>query len=268
MAQIEMVGSVITAGTLAATLNGKWAISGAAVGKGTLGSRAKLRVFEDSGGILGEGFFNDDMGVGLPMDVSTLGDGKVPVWDEPTRRAKWDPQTGTGGGGTESFFIDMHNRNNLTQSSSGFAFKGVFITTDGTVEVHSVLCAFDHVNGAIYKAIIAAVNGSNVIQSIIASPTYTAVATQTDQLRHFPVTPTLLAAGKYAIMIGRTDSTNTFIFPIRGGNGVGIRWLIPGITDPALGQATLAQNTPAVGQTISELAARSDWSVGLKVVLS
>lgn len=90
MPQVEIAGAVSGIGSASGALSGKYSLVGSAIGRGTLLAGPALRVFMDTGGILGEMTFSDEEGIAVPIDVSTLTDGRVAVWREAEN--KWVPE--------------------------------------------------------------------------------------------------------------------------------------------------------------------------------
>lgn len=162
--------------------------------------------------------------------------------------------------------IDMPTRQGSNISGSANAFKGVTIKADGTVTVDRILALLDVISGGVYKAVLLELNNSDVIQSVVASATFTAPASVTDSLLKFSITPTTLVSGtRYAIMVGRTDAGNTYVLPIHV-SAEAMKWAIPGVTSDAGSTilCVLPQAAPAAGQTVT-VAGQSTYTMGVGV---
>lgn len=106
-------------------------------------------------------------------------------------------------------------------STSAYAFKGNFFTLRENITMYGVGGILrPAVAGANYKAILVTVDGSSNIGTVVASsPVYTVPAGQNNlnplSLWFWFSTPADLTSGTdYAVLIGRTDSTNTYALPV------------------------------------------------------
>jgi hypothetical protein len=131
-----------------------------------------------------------------------------------------------------------------TPSASAFAFKGEGFIPDVAMDLTAVSAVFTPVNGASYRAVVATMNGSNVVTALNAG-TLRTISGTVRKLYEFQITQTLSPGSRYAIMVGRTDGTNTYVFPLA--TVTGTQFLIP---CQAIGATRLPFNTPAIGQTV------------------
>ena len=100
MAIIELSGSVLGLSFVHADLSGKFALVGAAAGKGTLRYGPKQRVLMDVEGLTGEIPNTDTGGVWSPIDAGKVIDGQVPTWDAALKKFVYKTPAGGGGGGS------------------------------------------------------------------------------------------------------------------------------------------------------------------------
>jgi len=131
-----------------------------------------------------------------------------------------------------------------TVSSSAFAAKGNTLTPDIEMELFALQMLLTPVNNAVYNVFVCRLNGSNVIQSIVTGVPRQLTGT-VKKLYEFQCSATLAAGVKYAIMLARTDSTNTYVLPVASptdGN-----FLIPAIQGTS---ARIAKAVPLVGDTV------------------
>lgn len=146
------------------------------------------------------------------------------------------------------------------------AFVGSKFTPTVDVLATTILGNFPAtVNGAVYKAVVVSVNGSQVIQTILASSaSVTNVGTAAKAIQFLFATPFTMTAGvDYVIMIGRTDATNTTAALVGASNGGNdLQWGMPGHTDEAYYELTNV--TPTVGQTITRSSSAFRFSMGIQ----
>jgi hypothetical protein len=104
------------------------------------------------------------------------------------------------------------------------------------------------VNNAVYEVVILELNGSNVVQAVHASPTYTNSGTGAKTLYFEFASPVSLVAGTaYAVMFGRTDATTTTASSFNAANNQ------PGLNMPVQTDAffwQLDSVAPAIGDTV------------------
>lgn len=168
---------------------------------------------------------------------------------------------GGGGGGGQTAWLGWDTAVVTTQG----AFTGNKFTPDVNVSVTKIIGNFQStINGAVYQAVVASVNGANVIQGILAtSSTFTNVGTVARAVEFsFASAFTMLAGVDYVIMIGRTNGTNTSSSLLGASNGGSdILYGMPGVTDAAFYE--LQQVTPAIGQTITRSSSAFRFSMGI-----
>lgn len=136
-----------------------------------------------------------------------------------------------------------------TVSSSPNAFKGCIFVPYESMTIYAAQALFPGVINATYQMMLAGLSPTNVIEDLVMSDVVTAGAT-TDRFRLFNMPTHLLAGGRYALMVGRTDAGDAYAMPVRASNNA--RWLMP---VNSIGFATLADATPDVGDTIANISA-------------
>lgn len=166
-------------------------------------------------------------------------------------------RTGDGGGGAASEWITDWSFRNSGRSTSAYAWKGNEFTPDLTVEINAVAYYGTLVAGATYQAAIVTGTGSpGNIATITKSASVTLPGTlaSTDGgwiwLR-FASPVTLTAGSVYGIMVGRTDSTDTYALPIPSTGGATSENAVP-MTGMSHGRAfRLDKANPAVGDALN-----------------
>lgn len=131
-------------------------------------------------------------------------------------------------------------------STSAFASKGVYFAPDVIMELFAVSMVLTPVNGATYKVNVCEVSTGNVILSIQAGTPRTLTGV-VKKVYEFQCHATLQPATRYAIMLSRTDSTDTYALAVPQTAATG-NYLIPCVD---LGACALAKANPAIGQTIT-----------------
>lgn len=133
---------------------------------------------------------------------------------------------------------------NAATSTSLFAFKGVALLSIEAKNVTGIRAIFNSVAGGQYKAIIAQISSTGVIQNLVSSDTLT-TGGSAQALFNFSISSAFAANTRYAIMVGRTNGANNYALPIYA--PANQRWLWPAMP---LAFARLANAAPAIGQTI------------------
>jgi len=134
----------------------------------------------------------------------------------------------------------------LTSLNTGsYCFKGAIIVPRANGTITGVRSIYTTVALGQYRAIVATLNGSNVIQSLVTGEQQAGVTAQ-QKLMSWSLTAELVAGNRYAVMVGRTDASATLSLPIHYNSLQ--KWLWP-VTH--VGDAFLAQTVPAVGHTIT-----------------
>jgi len=98
--RVAIAGTAAGVGSLPSDLSGTLTLIGAAAGSSRLNAQPPLRVFKGVSGIPGEIFYVNAQGVLVPIDVSSLRDGWILVWNETQK--KW---VASGAGGSSGFNI-------------------------------------------------------------------------------------------------------------------------------------------------------------------
>lgn len=135
------------------------------------------------------------------------------------------------------------------------AFRGNLIQPAQTVTVVNVAGALTSVvNTGSYMAVIAALNGSNVVQSVANSDTHVASGTAGEAFAFTFSPPTVMSPGtNYAVMVGRIDSTGTFVLPIfiSSTPATFLPWAREIISSAALAATSVANgNTISIASTV------------------
>lgn len=130
-------------------------------------------------------------------------------------------------------------------STSAFAFKGQIFVARATGTITASMARFTPVNGANYKMVLAVLDGSDVIQSIVSSTIQTIAGTER-RWREFDLTAPITNGVRYCLMIGRTDGGNTYVLPLQVNINQRFQWPMSNVSI-----ARLAQQTPAIGHTIN-----------------
>jgi len=129
-------------------------------------------------------------------------------------------------------------------STTAFAFKGSAFIPSQPMTILMTQAVITPVIGGFYRMIICRLNGANVIQEIATSAAIVAADTL-ERLYEFDLGFTLTAGERYALMIGRSDNTNTYALPTPF---VSVpTWLFP---HTYINSARIAQVNPIVGQTV------------------
>jgi hypothetical protein len=136
---------------------------------------------------------------GLPRST----DGKVLALNNGL--PSWQPSSGGAGGVT--FWATALPTNNSTTS---YATKGTMVTTAVAITVDKIATYIAPVSGATYKAAIYALSTLTITAVTAISATQAAPSTTPQWLIFDLPTPTTLnALQRYAIVLTRTDATNT-----------------------------------------------------------
>lgn len=125
------------------------------------------------------------------------------------------------------------------------AFKGSRFTPEVSLHLQGYGTKLTTVAGGTYKALVAALNGSNQITAIQAGTPRTFSGAATNYYE-FDIDAVLVAGLAYVVLFGRTNGANNYALPVPFTNNV--NHLFP---CTQFGLATLAQATPAVGQTVT-----------------
>jgi len=144
------------------------------------------------------------------------------------------------------------------QNSDDFAFKGTYHDCVANIVLTGIAAEWLMVDGAEYKMIVAEIDGSNVIQTLQSSDPLTGFYDGV-VAGFFDISATLTAGLRYAIMVGRTDSTDTYRIRVRWQNTR--HFFLPLI---AVKSCLLAEADPEVGDTITDGGGVDQFPVGLK----
>jgi len=131
-----------------------------------------------------------------------------------------------------------------SSSTSSFAFKGTIVTAQIAAQIDGILVRFSPTVGGLFKVCLCRLDASNVIQEVYNSTSFQA-STGARQWYPFSFDAPLLNGERYALLVGRTDSTPTYKLNAQF-NKVG-QWQAP---IQNLFTARLATTQPAVGQTV------------------
>jgi hypothetical protein len=126
-----------------------------------------------------------------------------------------------------------------------FAFKGQAFVLNQAVDLSAVIMNMTPAATAAYAACVAALDNSNVIQSVQFS-SGTVFTDLTRQNRQFDISVTLAPGVRYAVMCGRTNGADNYAMPVSNAAGASIA--LPG---RSLGLAQIAKAVPAVGQAVT-----------------
>lgn len=156
----------------------------------------------------------------------------------------WMPSQGGGGGGRQGYA----NTWGTTSGSAG-ASKGAFITPMLDTTVHSIMGRVAMANGGQYRWGIYEVDGSRAITQILAQTSIvTSLANQSTNLYQDLPAPVVLNAGQeYALLMSRSDGTDTTNAGLYQGNGNPIG--LPTLGDNSY--AIYSHKAPAIGDTPS-----------------
>lgn len=205
-------------------------------------------------GLNGGGDLSDDRTFNLEDTAVTQGTfgsttkvSKVTV-DQQGRITAAEEVTIVGGGGGGNWEGNTRVYDDGNSSGSLFAFKGGSYTVQEDFTITNVYSRFSGVLGATYAAAIAVVDGSDVITSIVTSPTVQVNRTSRYQVA-FVLTKDLKAGERVAILVGRTDAGNTHAFTTQFNIApTNSEFFMFPLTSPVT--ARIAQTAPAVGQTV------------------
>jgi len=125
------------------------------------------------------------------------------------------------------------------------AAKGNYLMPYANTPVYGVRAKISCIPSATYRLTVAAIDGSNVITSIVWTGTH-----QTDRngrwVLSWPAQFTMLANQRYALLCSMVGSTNTYAFPTAMVDTQ--KWLYEW---KETARARLAQHTPAIGHTVT-----------------
>lgn len=164
---------------------------------------------------------------------------------------------GGGGGGAGDIITDWSYRNN-NRSTSAFAWKGNEFTPHVDLELHGMAYFGNLVAGATYQAAVATGTAS---PGNIASITKSASVTLPGSLAasdgvlwlKFSSPVTLTAGTTYGLLVGRTDSTDTYALPVAYTGGTGAHNAVP-MPGASHGRSwRIAKANPDVGDAINLL---------------
>lgn len=142
-------------------------------------------------------------------------------------------------------YNQFDNAYNATTTAGAFAWKGNILTPDTQINIAAAQAIFTGVNGGLYRMALATLNGANQIVELEISDQVQVIDTLR-KWREFNLEGVMLPGTAYALMVGRQDAGPTYSLPLN--QATTPKWLMP-IT--SLGNALLAQTTPAVGQTVT-----------------
>lgn len=176
------------------------------------------------------------------------------------------PSPSSGG---QSPILSDANLPNAAISTSAYCFKGNILVPSVDLKIYAVRSIFIPLSSAVYQAIIAPLNGTGATPSISGTPN----ASDTETMPTFPASqpgnvrckfssPVTLTAGTaYAILMGRIDSTTTYVMPMSSGAGTVLPWIKGQWTY----QARIASLAPANGNSIdTNSSAAPNFNLGLE----
>ncbi len=135
--------------------------------------------------------------------------------------------------------------NDASTDAGAQAFKGCTFVPSQDMQIAAALARFTPISTAEYKMVVATLNAGFQITALAVSAGINPLGT-TRRWYEFNITADLVAGTTYAVMVGRTLGGNTYALPIQISTAQ--KWQFP----MTLGQnARLAQQTPAVGQTVT-----------------
>lgn len=194
----------------------------------------------------------DDDGSGSGLDADLL-DGQ-----EGAYYATAD-HTHTGDLESISLISDWNYRNS-NRSVSAFAWKGNEFTPNIDIVLYALGFYGTIVGSGVYKAAVMTGSGSpaSTVDTVTFSASYTAPSSPANldgmiMWLEFGTPVTLTAGTVYGLMVGRTDSTDTYALPVpfNGGAGSENAVQMPGLSH---GRAwRIAKANPANGDTISRI---------------
>lgn len=159
----------------------------------------------------------------------------------------------SGGGGSGGSWGFPTPLSSVSANSVSSAHIGNVFTPSVNIKISAVQFYLpSKTNAAVYDCVIVALNGSNVITSVLAtSATFTAANTTGEMVMVLFAAPVTLTAGvKHAILFGSSNQGNTFNFPVAV-TAASISLLpFPG-TGVLETNGRIAQQVPAIGQTVS-----------------
>ena len=164
----------------------------------------------------------------------------------------------SGGGGGSMFAWPTELDEVL--DTTGFAFKGFIADPFMDVDITNIFGHMSLVSGGSYRAGVYRLAGSNAINEITAQSSIVVAPGATTFLpQAFPLTATLVANSRYAIMVGRTESTANHALTITS-EGLAATEVIPYPTLPFFNydaggfpgtRARLASTGPALTDTVA-----------------
>lgn len=155
---------------------------------------------------------------------------------------------------------------NLASGSSN-AFKGCTFTPSVPMTLRGLYYCGPLINGGTYKGAVITLAGG-LIATITSTASITAGAAEVGAsaiTRLSFVTPVALSSGvTYGLIVGRTDSTDTFALPIMAmvATACAVDPAVPAVFGDSL---TAAENDPIVGTAVTASAAASRLFVGVSV---
>lgn len=183
--------------------------------------------------------------------------------------------SGTGGGGAGgNSFAWLQEIDNIF-SGSGFAFKGFLVKPLMDITIDGIAAFLKTVSGATYRSGVYRMDGSDNIDEITAiSADFASPGTiSTGTTLYIPLTSSAsLSAGvEYAIVIGRTDSTDTHALPIGVGTISANDVPYPGFPNTPFTRnltnvgsfSRIAKAVPAIGDAVSTGSTVSLFTVGM-----
>jgi len=188
--------------------------------------------------------------------------------------------SGTGGGGAGgSSFAWPAELDDSGFSGSGSAFKGMILVPIVDFTIEAVAVWFAPTAGQSYKAGVYRLDGSNNIDEITGESVVTSSpgTFSSGTALFLPLTSNavLSAGSEYAVVVGRTDGTDTFAFPIGAEalsttdvpyTGLPVKPYDAGST--AVGAlATIAENAPIIGTSVTVSSSVFAFGIGMKFFL-
>lgn len=140
----------------------------------------------------------------------------------------------------------QYNTAHTQMSSSAYNLKGGMFTARVDATVRAVAPLFQPQANQEYQVHICHLDESNFVQTVISSTTQSP-STADRRVYLFPITTTLEAGKRYAVLIGRTDGSPTNPLAINFTEHA--QWLWP-VSNPT--SARLAALTPSIGNLVDD----------------